>query len=939
MPLVTRRAQFNKGFTGKVVPRDKPLGSMPDAQNVLVTRDGTSLRRWPGFSRTYPYPLLNGLNAWKNTTTGVVVYSASTPGSGYAQDYGLRVVSVPPQALLLNSGRAVAAVDEFNGRILSLGYHANGNPLAPYSDPGDREPEILGRLFRLSKHEYPSMVYFNNKLFIFSSWNEPKVYDGETLRPVGIRAPQLAPIVESGGEEIVLDCDPTQWPNDTYPAATHILEDNPYIAKPFSGATELTDCAMKLPKAAYASYRSYASFWEHAKNSVNGKIYSCLKWKRQWGHTDEPPVFVQGNYAPLTRQEGVTFRLYKGMQTRAAWPILCQRNLPPYAFAPATDHIVIPPEAQSLTLNVYYDCAKHHSDATRGIDACSTGVLALVLSSVKFAVSGTTPYAPTADITDDTNALIFPITSAIRRKTWTKIEIPWTQESNFQLRSIGLMKLKDLPDAHFSNMWDLNFQNDGVTPINWSVAGTSEYYLMPEDGGKFPPDCRTTAYVDLTFNLRYKLGSDGTSFLYDDDYYFAFSYKNSLTNRESAPSPIAGPIAIKAGTPVSMDITGLLPNYPTGHQNTEPTGVDQICVYMARSQWGVNETTQEPMLHLLGEFDVPTDGKILLGTERTDDDILADRVPNYFAYSPPAVGLACLDGNRLLLAGQQDYSIGQVTVDSRGGYQYVTRVVDADPNYTPQFGPWCEGRTIHIEGQDQDGWIVKACPSTDGNYYSLLVQSGAEFLADASDSEEQETNDTTPRKYVIQGATRRMWWTSLTGQYGVDLEAIAQENYLDLDTSPDGINHIGHLGGIVCVTSRDRTLYLVQNMGALDDIVSSTGPAFSSSTIKPFSIGCLAGRTFQEVPGGSGSPYGAVWLTPDCGLAFANSEGIVHHPVSEVMRSFLRQPDKVSQFELQHAHGHYNKADGGYYLFFYSPAGDLLEWSDTDVVDPFVNWS
>jgi hypothetical protein len=344
------------------------------------------------------------------------------------------------------------------------------------------------------------------------------------------------------------------------------------------------------------------------------------------------------------------------------------------------------------------------------------------------------------------------------------------------------------------------------------------------------------------------------------------------------------------------------------------------------------------LLRLLAEYDVEATGELLLGTERDEADILLDRSPNYQAYVLPACGVGAIDGNRLLVAGQKDYSIGQVTVDSRSSYQIITRVV-SDPGSTPLFGPWCEGRTIHIEGEELDGYVVKACPHTDGNYYSLLVRSGAEFLADEGDDTDQEELDATPRSYTIKGEPRRMWWSAITTLRGADLEGMDLFNYADLDVSPDGINHLGHVGGIIVATSRDRTLFFSQNMGALDDATASTGPAFSASATKPFPVGCIAGRSVQEIPGTGNSTYGAVWLTADCGLAVANTEGVAFHPLSEIMRSYLRQPDKVSQFELQHAFAHYNRGDGSYYLFFFSPNGDLLNWTDATAADPFVNWS
>lgn len=1041
MPFTSRQAEFSRGFSGKAYPRDKQLATMPDTQNLTVTRDGTSLQPWPGFARTYPYPLLNGLSAWKHLTTGEVVYAATNPDSLlYSQAYGLRVVSVPPQALLLNAGRAVAVVDEVNGRIVALGYYAGGNPLRPGDEVADRTPQIHGRLFRLSKHEYPTMLFFDNKTFILSAWNEPKVYDGEVLRPLGLRAPQMPPSVVFGGDEFVLDADPTQWPNATYAGDT--FENNPYVGMPANDGTALTEYAWKLPKDLASTYVRHAQFMELALKP-SGKVQQAIRWNPAWGSGVETPVlgdeenafkiFFDGSYstypnpgiaidlaaykitfylnyttlqkdnaigtsgvvtvtadtlltdliatinastnwsaerreagvkltwgqygsnlardmpaqivtqttglgipmATLRRQSGVTFRVYQPMCAKST-PILCQHNLAPKAMPSGSDHLLIPATTASIVLNVYLDSKLVSEDATKGFPA---NVLGLVLSATKIPVSGVSPYPVTSDITED---VVLTINKPIRRKQWTQIELAWPLSSDFQLRAVGFKKLKDLPTNRFRNLPNLFYADTSGTPVDWDpTGGASEFYIGPS--GTSIPDFTAaaykTAYCDLTFNLRYKTVIEDTSFLFEDDYLFCFSWKNSVTGQESAPSPLSDLIHLTAGMPALLNITGSLSAYfPTGHTNSAPDGADKICVYMHRSQWGTDETTQEPLLRLLGEYDIPSDeATIVLGTDRSEDEILLDRAPNYHAYSLPACGLGVIDGQRLLVAGQKDYAIGQVTVDSRSGYQIVTRVVGT-PENTPQFGPWCEGRAIHIEGVEQDGLVVKACPAGDGDYYSLIVLNGAEFLAEDGDSVEQDTLDDTPRDYVIKSAPRRMWWSGLTVEHGVNIEGMALTNYLDLDVSPDGINHLGHIGGILAVTSRDKTLYMAQNMSALDDAPEATGVAFSASTVKPFAIGCMAGRTFQEVPGTNGSNYGAVWLTPDCGLAVANSDGIAFHPVSDVIRSFLRQADKVSQFELQHAFGHYNKADGNFYLFFFSPAGDLLSWSDSTPPDPFVNW-
>lgn len=934
MTLLVRKANFSKGFIGRAVPRDKDVGGMPDAQNFLVSSDGGTLLRWPGFSRTYPYPLLNGLKAWSRSDTGAITYSATAPiptgSESYTEVFGLRIVSVPPQALLLNSGRAIAVVDEYNGRIVALGYHAGGNPLRPDTESSQRAPIIEGRLFRLSKHEYPTVLYYNGKTILLSEWNEPKVYDGEVLRPLGFRAPQLPPVTEIGGTEIILDGNPLDWPTSDYSGDT--WANNPYFPQPVVTGDTTKEYAWKMRKDAYVNYPKSDCFWNLAK-TAGGKILNTIKWNPAWQFSKSSGAYTSPGFpgtasGQLAMVPAVAFR-HDWTSATAAPHILCQRNVPPKACpAGASTYIPIPAAAKSITLDIYYDRKSNGSDPTFGLPPHT---LMLVLSNTKIPVSGTAPFAPTSDITE---TIQLPITQTLKRKEWNRVELPWPG-SDFQLRAWGIKKIADINKGMFSNKYNLNWNSARTAAPDWdATAGTSEYYIPADAGGvSSTPDMYTLSAVDFMFRISYKLGDGTTSFLFDDDYTFCFSWKNSVTGRESAPSPLTPPLSITAGVPVRMSYRGYLAGYPTGSMNTAPDGADKICVYMSRSQWGVDETTGGPLLKLMEEYDIPEDGApyLYLGTERAEEDILLDRSPNYQAYSLPACGVGLVDGNRLLVAGQKDYSIGQVVVDSRSAYQIVTRVV-ATADSTPQFGPWCEGRTIHIEGIERDGFVVKAIQDTDGEYYSLLVSSGAEFLSEDSDDFEQETLDANPRKYTIKGEPRRMWWSAVTALRGADIEGMDLTNYADLDVSPDGINHLAHLGGLVVATSRDKTLYLAQNMGALDDAVASTGPAFSTSSTKPFGTGCIAGRTVQEIPGG------VVWLTSDCGLAVATTEGITFHPLSEIMRTYLRQADKVSQFELQHAFAHYNKGDGSLYLFFFSPSGDILEWTDAAPPDPFVGW-
>lgn len=170
MPILKKPLNFKDGFISPPVPRDKTGEGCPDLQNFALTPDGGALMPFPGFWRTYPYNLLQGVPTTKK----------------------LRVVSFPAQALLTNGGRGLGVVDEVTGHILGLAFHPGGVPL-DMNVPADRVPTVLGRLNRQGAQDYPTIITIQGTTFIFVPFDEPYVFDGVELRKAGLRAPQMAP--------------------------------------------------------------------------------------------------------------------------------------------------------------------------------------------------------------------------------------------------------------------------------------------------------------------------------------------------------------------------------------------------------------------------------------------------------------------------------------------------------------------------------------------------------------------------------------------------------------------------------------------------------------------------------------------------------------------------------------------------------------------------
>lgn len=172
---VKRNLQFRQGLVASPNPRDR--GGVLDAQNVMLTPDGSALMPLPGYRRVYPYQLYR-------TVTG-------TPG--------FQVVTVPAQAFGATTGIGLAVVEEATRRVVAEGWHPGGVEQDPtvaqnMFPPAGPAPNLQDRFFTRGPNEFPLMIVARDKTLIVPVGDAVRVWDGAELRTAGILDPRFAPV-------------------------------------------------------------------------------------------------------------------------------------------------------------------------------------------------------------------------------------------------------------------------------------------------------------------------------------------------------------------------------------------------------------------------------------------------------------------------------------------------------------------------------------------------------------------------------------------------------------------------------------------------------------------------------------------------------------------------------------------------------------------------
>jgi hypothetical protein len=106
----------------------------------------------------------------------------------------LRFFALRPEIVGRSDGRAIAILDGWNGRIMGLTHVSEG----PRHTAG---PAEITTGFRHGGHDYPGIASTKNKSIIANPFDIPRIADGEDIRQFGIQPPRVKPNVIASWSE------------------------------------------------------------------------------------------------------------------------------------------------------------------------------------------------------------------------------------------------------------------------------------------------------------------------------------------------------------------------------------------------------------------------------------------------------------------------------------------------------------------------------------------------------------------------------------------------------------------------------------------------------------------------------------------------------------------------------------------------------------------
>ena len=674
------------------------------------------------------------------------------------------IVSIPPECLGLATGRGLMVIDQMTGRAVGLSYHRGGTGQVGSERP---YPVQLCRLNRVAAHEYPEIVHMKARTYFFTAWDEARVWDGVDMRRMGIRDPQMPPVVKTehaafrvvrltDGDDPSYEINTTDnylclWNNyqswvdvdlshvdgDNYPDGTFVDLVIDLEAAASDTAGELADAInADVDWAAHLGdvARSELTFdtpdvllravdpaveGRDVSDSTGGLAEVQDKRVMQENGSDSLVSVMNavdvptGNDAPLSDEDDGDATLHWGVDITSG------------AFNTVGD---------AAQVDVHLRAA---ADRTIFLDHNRLGCHCLYRSAHNdyYGENFYLFFAASADGTG--NRLEIPLSTGISSKmalnAWKRFEIAeadwnWydgTDEASrstitrpltaFEYNCVGIRK------------GDLDANKHMRT--HWSWEG--------------PPDLRIWTLefrVDAieTYDLNPDQGDQGLGIQTSDDWIFCFTWWDPKRLLESGPSPMSQWVSLGTGQRFFVDLAGWHGGIVQYAWNTPPPGIGTIRLYCHRRGWGKDLKTGGPRFHRLHEGDVPAQKDataieglgvqrlVEVGADFEEDMLQLQPSPPYLNRVPPSCALAIPDENRIVLADQPPYSVGRAAIDNMS---HELRIVEAwtkdsdssrgyyalgsapgagytfDPENTPRWGKWLEGRRIRI-GEDPKAYRI-----------------------------------------------------------------------------------------------------------------------------------------------------------------------------------------------------------------------------------------
>ena len=179
---------------------------------------------------------------------------------------------------------------------------------------------------------------------------------------------------------------------------------------------------------------------------------------------------------------------------------------------------------------------------------------------------------------------------------------------------------------------------------------------------------------------------------------------------------------------------------------------------------------------------------------------------------------------------------------------------------------------------------------------AILTEMGHEVLSQSEaglDFVAEETGNTflANARIKAQAVVDATGWAAIADDSGLVVEALDGEPGVDS----------AYYGGAACVTDRDRTLYLLQNMEGEENrkayFVSTIVCMFPDGS-RIEAEGRIAGELLREPRGDGGFGYDPIFFVPELGMSFAELTPEVKNKISHRAQALAEFKEK---WEAYHA--------------------------------------
>jgi len=864
---------YQGGFAGPPIPPNMTGKACPAWNNVRLDPSGQVLMPLPGYKRS----LLSN-------------YSV-TDGDN------LQIWDVDPQVIGMKTGQFFLVVDGKTQNVMGMAY--NGQASTPRVD---QAPNLIGYLERHSIRDFIQPLVVGPKTFFFSDFALPRVHDGAGLRMMGLRPPQIAPTITktvASSTEVSAPNEAATW---TKPAG---LDANTAVT-----IADESDTGFLYGSGPYFPSTGGSpdpADYLHIKLSKNdrGDAAKNLAYIDTAGTLTEDTIKLKMRVCNDNGDISIA-----GSRQVPGWTLI-QVFPPIYAPTTTTEEIL----AATTPIQILF--------------ATGTGLTGTVTA---IDVQGPFPPGQWIEKTIQTNLNGGSVTYAsigIRRKDIiTKYRfhddyISFSFEDIVTQVPTVTSEIEE-GDYLFGFTWFRSVANgepieSGLSPISQpihlldgegaNIDITGWYAGIVTDMPNKPPNDLLN-FVSIVTSGSY---SDATRTLTKAGAFTRIQVGDLLYLNDAGSGKIVdGYYAVATRTDdavtFSVDVTSANQDATDVTATAAISIADRVRIYVHRLADGVDQYGM-PLFHLLLEESIGsgstdgTGGANLYSFSTTQDWLTIQGAPGppWENGPPPSAYIPFSDGNRTLLAGQRDYSVGvaSFTLDSN----IVTFVATGDPLSTPRWLPSMEGRQIRF-GEDSSLYlIVKVLDQDDDGVYDAL------YVAKGEKLDTPVTLATDTAGYTIYGKSNRLWFSVLSSRTGMQREQFGPFNYKDLDMPGDEITGLARVGDFTMVTGARHPYVMLQNQTILDDI--PVGAVYPDVRLLQGGLGCIASRSMVNMPDRS-----VIYLGEGNNIVLANSESTVIHPLSNRVKGYLSGFFRVDTFSIPYAHAVYDPSHNWYCLFF-----------------------